>query len=137
MNNKTRGRILIVDDQDNWREALTDLLSKEEYVVKAVGYFNEAKYEIEQKGFDLFILDVRLVDTDVYNIQGLELLQLIKRKNVDAKVIILTGYPESIRDGVLDWYKADALVLKVPPGSIFNTNDFKKLIANLLTNKIK
>lgn len=135
MDNKTKASILVVDDQDNWREALTDLLSNEGYTVKSVSCFDDAKYEIEQKQFNLYILDIRLVDTDVFNIQGLELLRLIKEKNVGSKVVILTGYAESIRDGVLDRYKADALILKVPERSRFNSKEFIKKIQELLQDK--
>ena len=78
------------------------------------------------------VLDVRLVDTDVFNVQGLELLRLVKTQEAAQKTIILTGYPESIRKGVLEEYGADALVLKVPPGSRFNSRGFTDKVQELL-----
>ena len=132
MDNRIACHILVVDDQDNWRAALTSLLSKEGYTIKAVAHFEEAVEEISRGTFDIVILDVRLVDTDVFNVQGLELLRLAKAQEAAPGVIILTGYPESIRDGILEEYGADALILKVPPGSRFDSKGFKKQIRKLL-----
>lgn len=125
-------RILVVDDQPNWRDALIILLHKEGYKVTAVTCFEEATSELSRSTFDLLVLDVRLVDVDVFNVQGLELLRLAKSKDPAPKVIMLTGYPESIREGVLDKYGADALIHKVPPGSSFNKHDFKRRVEKLI-----
>ena len=124
MGEQIKGRILIVDDQENWRMALVSLLATEGYAVETAAHFEEAEIAIRQMILDLVVLDVRLADTDVFNVQGLELLKLIKTKKVPPKVIILTGYPESIREGVLKRYGADLLILKVPPGSKFDSEDF-------------
>jgi two-component system response regulator RegX3 len=132
MNATTIGRILVVDDQDNWREALTALLSKEGHIVESVDSFEKAKREISQGTFDLIVLDVRLADADVFNVQGLELLRLTKQRTEAPPVIILTGYPESIRKGVLKAYGADALIHKVPPKSRFNSESFKNQVQMLL-----
>jgi DNA-binding response OmpR family regulator len=132
MKTETAGRILVVDDQKNWRDALTVLLSAEGYSVKSVAYFEEAEKEIVQGSFNLVILDVRLADADIFNVQGLQLLRLTKRQPDAPPVIILTGYPESIREGVLEEYGADALILKVPPGSRFDSREFKKQVQTLL-----
>jgi len=132
MNGKTTSHILVVDDQDNWREALTSLLAKEGHTVKTAACFEEAANEISQGTFDLVVLDVRLVDADVFNVQGLELLQVMKSQKTAPRVIILTGYPESIHEGVLEKHGADALVLKVPPGSRFDSEGFIEQVQELL-----
>jgi DNA-binding response OmpR family regulator len=131
MRSEITGRILVVDDQDNWREALASLLTKEGHTVQTLARFEEAVEVISRDTFDLVILDVRLVDTDVFNVQGLELLRIVKAQKTAPKVIILTGYPESIRIGVLE-YGADALVLKVPLGSRFDSDSFKGQVQRLL-----
>ncbi len=53
MDNKIRGRILIVDDQETWREVLTDVLTKEGHKVKTVETFEDAVREISENKFDL------------------------------------------------------------------------------------
>ena len=133
MNSEVKGHILVVDDQDNWRSALVDLLMKEGYATEEAARFEEAKTAIMQKTFDLVILDVRLADKNVFNVEGLELLKLVKAQKPRPKAIVLTGYPESIRDGVLERYGADLLVLKVPPGSKFDSRGFIQQIGTLMT----
>ena len=130
--NTVTGHILVVDDQENWREALISLLSEEGHTVKGVARFEEAVELVSQEGFDLVVLDVRLADKDVFNVQGLELLQMIKAQQSAPRVIILTGYPESIYEGILDEYGADALILKVPPGSRFDSRGFQEQVRILL-----
>lgn len=132
MNDKIVGHILVVDDQDNWRDALTDLLAQEGHTVETAACFEEGLSAISQDAFDLVILDVRLVDTDVFNVQGLELLRLVKAQEPTPKVVVLTGYPESIHDRVLEKHGADALVLKVPQGSRFDSKGFKEQVCELL-----
>ncbi|MDM8549428.1 response regulator [Desulfobacterales bacterium HSG2] len=127
-----KGDILIVDDQENWREVLTDVLTKEGYTVKAVAAFEDAISEISENKFDLLISDVRFEDKFASDIQGIELLNVVKSEKNSLKVMMLTGYPESIPDGVLERYKADALILKAPKGSRFDTKGFKEKVRELL-----
>ena len=134
MNLDLKRSILIVDDQDNWRKALTSLLTQEGHTVKTLSRFEEAEKEISQSAFDLVILDLRLVDAEFFNVQGLELLRLVKAKKAAPRVIILTGYPESLRLGVQE-YGADALVLKVPQDSRFDIKGFKAQVQSLLQHK--
>lgn len=125
-------RILVVDDQDNWRAALTSLLEQAGHDVHTIGRFEEAKEELTESAFDLIVLDVRLVDEDIFNVQGLELLQLAREGGVDSKVVILTGYPGSLREDVPEKYGADEIMLKVPSGSRFDIRAFKQRIEELL-----
>jgi CheY-like chemotaxis protein len=125
-------RILVVDDQENWRQALIELLSGEGYIVESLGCFDEAARVIAAGEFDLAVLDIRLEDEDVFNVQGLELLRLAKNQEKVPKVVVLTGYPDSLRPGILEEFGADALILKVPPSSKFDTERFKEQIKDLL-----
>lgn len=132
MYSRASRRILIVDDQENWRQALIELLSGEDYIVESLGCFDEAVRAIAAGEFDLIVLDIRLEDEDVFNVQGLELLRLAKNQEKAPKVVVLTGYPDSLRPGILEEFGADALILKVPPSSKFDTERFKGQIRELL-----
>jgi DNA-binding response OmpR family regulator len=124
--------ILVVDDQYNWRNMLETILLQEGYGVQTADNFESAQNKILASPFDLIILDLRLVDEDVINVQGLELLKSAKLEHYHPTVIILTGYPESMREGILDELKADALMYKVPLGGRFNVQEFKKNVRGLL-----
>lgn len=132
MSTKRHKRILIVDDQSNWRKMLRTLLEQDGYVVQEAVDFDGAKEKIHSSVFDLLILDMRLVDEDIFNVQGLELLKLAKSRKISPSVIILTGYSEGIREGVLDSLGVDALMLKVPKGGRFNNTEFKQQVRILL-----
>ena len=122
--NQIPKKVLIVDDQINWRKMLQTVLQKEGYGVQTVDNFESARKKILSIEIDLLILDVRLVDEDVFNVQGLELLKLANEKQKKAKTIILTGYPESIREGVWDTLNVSIEMHKVPDGGRFSMQEF-------------
>jgi DNA-binding NtrC family response regulator len=132
MISETKVSILVVDDQPKWRNALQIVLEQVGYTVTTAADFETARIMLESRFFDLITLDVRLVDGQAFNVQGLGLLQMVKCRWPDTKVIIVTGYPESIRIGFLDEYEVDALFLKVPEGSHFDQTEFRQLVRKLL-----
>lgn len=125
------GNILIVDDQENWRKVLTHLL-KDRYNVQAISNYEDAEQVIAQSTFDVIVLDVRLVDKDIFNVSGLALLEKIKKHKPDTGVVVLTGYPDSVRKEILQEYDADVFFSKAPEGKSFDTSGFKALIQDLV-----
>jgi len=88
-----RGKILIVEDFVDWRELLSGLLQREGHQVVAVGTVPQAREQIEKsKDLDLAILDMRLVETDEANQDGLILLAEIREKQDPTRVIMITGH---------------------------------------------
>lgn len=120
--------VLIVDDQNNWRSALKRVLQKDGFQVSLAISFQEAKNLLEQQIYDLVVLDVRLVDEESFNVEGLDLLHLIKSNTPSTKTIILTGYPEILRRTP----ESDAFIFKVPENSTFDSQEFRKLVRNML-----
>ena len=57
-------RLLIVDDESGIRESLGALLRDEGYEVATVASGEECLAQIEQRTFDLILLDVRMPDMD-------------------------------------------------------------------------
>lgn len=124
-------KVLIVDDQPNWREVLSDLLQNQ-YEVKSVERFEEAKTEIFEPSYDLLLLDVRLEDDDRFNHDGIELLKIAKQELL-TKVILITGYRNSIREEILKKYKPDGLFVKNPHTEEgFNRDSFLQKVESLL-----
>lgn len=88
-----RGKILIVEDFADWRELLTGLLQREGHQVKAVATLQEAQqYLQEAQDLDLAILDIRLVEIDETNQDGLRLLSEIHDRQSFMRVIMITGH---------------------------------------------
>ena len=88
-----RGKILIVEDYADWRELLSGLLQREGHQVEAVATLDEARSYFDSTGdLDLAILDIRLVETDEANEDGLRLLSEIQDLQSFTRVIMITGH---------------------------------------------
>lgn len=88
------GRILLVDDEPVFLETYRTILATEGYDVDAVTDGPSALAKLEQPGWDLVLLDRKLQgrygpDT------GLELIESIRLRAPDVKVILVTGVADS------------------------------------------
>ncbi|MEL7211032.1 response regulator transcription factor [Cognatishimia sp. MH4019] len=89
-------RILLVDDDDDLREALAEqLMLTEDFDVFEGGNGAEGMEQVKAGLFDLVILDVGLPDTD-----GRELCRLMRKQGVKCPVVMLTGH-DSDADTIL------------------------------------
>jgi len=81
-------KILLVDDDDDLREALGEqLVMTEDFDVFEAATAAEAMTRVKDMIYDLIILDVGLPDTD-----GRELCRLMRKQGVRAPVLMLTGH---------------------------------------------
>jgi DNA-binding NtrC family response regulator len=88
-----RGKVLIVDDYADWRGLLSGLLEREGHWVHVAATKEEAlAYIAENKDLDLAVLDIRLIDVDENNEDGIHLLAEIRRQLSFTRVIMVTGY---------------------------------------------
>ncbi|MGY6697297.1 MAG: response regulator transcription factor [Roseinatronobacter sp.] len=89
-------KILLVDDDDDLREALSEqLVMTDEFDVFEAANGAEAMDQIRAGQFDMAILDVGLPDTD-----GRELCKRMRKAGFKSPVIILTGH-DSDADTIL------------------------------------
>ncbi|MDX1781324.1 MAG: response regulator transcription factor [Thalassovita sp.] len=89
-------KILLVDDDDDLREALSEqLVITEDFDVFEADSGAQAMTKIKEGLYDLLILDVGLPDTD-----GRELCKLMRKQGVKSPVIMLTGH-DSDADTIL------------------------------------
>ncbi|OIP82414.1 MAG: DNA-binding response regulator [Rhodobacterales bacterium CG2_30_65_12] len=92
----TQKNILLVDDDDDLREALAEqLVMTEDFDVFEAGNGVEAMQKAHEGLYDLVILDVGLPDTD-----GRELCKLLRKQGVKCPVLMLTGH-DSDADTIL------------------------------------
>lgn len=78
--------ILIIDDDQAICEELKEVLTEEGYAVTVACDGKSAHEALCQKEFPLILLDVKLPD-----INGLEILRIVKQNKPQVKVIVLTG----------------------------------------------
>ncbi|AHD02472.1 response regulator transcription factor [Leisingera methylohalidivorans] len=89
-------KILLVDDDEDLREALSEqLVMTEDFDVFEAENGQGAMERAKEALYDLIILDVGLPDTD-----GRELCRLMRKQGVKAPVLMLTGH-DSDADTIL------------------------------------
>jgi len=99
--------ILVVDDDALVRKTLSSILSTEGYVVESVENGKQALKALEKGRFDVALIDIQLPD-----IKGVDLLFKLKQSQPRMVRIIITGYPsmdnaiKAVNEG------ADGYVLK-------------------------
>ncbi len=80
-------RILVVDDEDAFRQTLTSRLKRDGHEVDSAEDGEEAIKMLQSKLFDLALLDIRMPGID-----GMGVLKFVKKHSRSTDVIMLTGY---------------------------------------------
>src|SRR6478752_8390304 len=83
----SKGAILVVDDESEIREGLELLLTSEGYGVSSAETGASGLAKLEERPFDLLLLDVSLPDRN-----GLDLLREIRRRDPHLAVVLITAY---------------------------------------------
>ena len=102
MNN--RANVLIVDDEEVVRRSHLRSLESTGCNAQVAGDGTEALRVMEQHPFDVILLDIRMPDLD-----GMDVLKIIKERWPDIEVVVITGYPtiesakESVRLGAFNY----------------------------------
>lgn len=84
-----KSRILVVDDEEALRTVLSNELAGEGYEVENASDGDEAISKVQNKKFDLLLLDIKMPRVD-----GFEVLRFIKKTYPAVKVIMLTGFAD-------------------------------------------
>jgi len=82
-------RILVVDDEENTRLALTRLLSREGYEVKTAANGLEALNSLRNNPAELIITDLNMPEMN-----GLSFLRELNREYPSSNVIMITAFGE-------------------------------------------
>ena len=82
-------RILVVDDEENAREALSKILTHDGYEVSSVANGIEALNFLRSREVELIITDINMPEMN-----GLTFLRELNRSRPESNVIMLTAYGE-------------------------------------------
>ena len=102
--NATPMSLLLVEDEDEFRQLAAQWLTKKGHVVHQAANGQEALREIERRQFDVVVCDMNMP-----GISGLEVLERMKSAGSEAEVLILTGQAtvenavEAMKLGALDY----------------------------------
>ncbi|MCC5991188.1 MAG: sigma-54-dependent Fis family transcriptional regulator [Rhodobacteraceae bacterium] len=81
--------ILIVDDERDIRELVSDILEDEGYTTRLAANSEQAMAEVNANAPALIILDIWLKDSKM---DGIDILMTVKRSNPDIPIVIISGH---------------------------------------------
>jgi len=109
-------RILIVDDEENFRHMLSVILKKENYEVETASNGEEGLKKATLSSFDQILCDIRMPQMD-----GMEFLTEAQKMGVEATIIMMSAYGtidtaiEAMKLGAYDYiskpFKPDEIIL--------------------------
>ena len=118
-------RVLVVDDDREICDYMETFLSKDGIDVKTLSEPDAVAEEVKVGGYHLVVLDLMMPKLD-----GVEVLQRIRKVDTDVAVVIFTGYP-SLETAVQSM-KLDAVdYLKKP----FDPDEFREVVDRVMRKK--
>jgi DNA-binding NtrC family response regulator len=82
-----RLRILLVDDEEIVNKRLRPALERDGYEVESQMQGKNALASIAAKEFDVVVTDMRIDE-----VNGLQVLEAVRKKSARTKVVLITGY---------------------------------------------
>jgi len=119
---KTKGRILVVDDERSMREILEIFLKSEGYSVSVADNGKSALEVMKNDFFDLIITDMKMP-----KVGGLELLRNVKEISPDTVVVIITAFGTT--ESAVEAMKLGAYDYITKP---FQMDDIRLVVKNAL-----
>ena len=112
--------ILIVDDERDIRELISDILIDEGYSTRLAGTSESAMRQINEKRPSMLILDIWLKDSSM---DGIDILKYVKANYTDVPVVIISGHGNieiavaAIKQGAFDFiekpFNLDQLIVVI------------------------
>jgi len=94
MTEKLVANVLLVDDEEQFLDALSQRLKARGLKVDTVTSGEDAVKQVEDQNFDAIVVDLAMPGID-----GIETLKRIKEKRPDLEIIMLTGHA-TVKSGI-------------------------------------
>lgn len=117
--------ILIVDDEKDMCDLLSDVLGKEGFDVETALGGREALEKFRRSDYDIVITDLRMRDMD-----GMDLMKAVKAERSDVPVIIITAFGSI--DRAIDAMRAGAFHFVTKP---FKMRELEALVTKALEQR--
>lgn len=125
-------RVLHVEDDENWRNTLNRLLSKQGFSVDGTATLTKALTLLAENLYHLVILDIRLSDEDYKNSDGMNILKEIRRMDFGSTSIIMLsafGLSSQMREAYSEYHIFDFL-----DKGDFRKEDFIETVSRAISN---
>ena len=103
-----KGRVLVVDDEENVRKLVRVSLTKAGYDVEEAENGEEAEKIIQAKDNPLMV-DVILCDIRMPKVNGIEAITFFQKQYPSVPIVVITGFPDTemavnfLKQGVMDY----------------------------------
>src|SRR2546421_11852498 len=108
-----RGCVLIVDDDEDWCEELTEILQREGFQADSAPTIAKALELLDDAIYHILVVDIRLNEADLANEDGINLLKELDSRGLNeaTKVIMLSAYgtKERTRTAFKNYHVSDFL----------------------------
>ena len=100
-----RGRILVVDDEEDIRESLETLLTMEGFTVESAVNATEGLARLDSANYDLVLLDLMMPDKS-----GMEVLAEVRQRDTETPIFLITAFGsievavQAIKHGANDYF---------------------------------
>ncbi len=118
-------KILVVDDEEGARELFFSILSDEGYDITLANNGEEALVRFKNDAYDLVVTDIKMPVMD-----GLQLLQEIRKTGSKTDVIMVTAYGE-----VESYLKAMSLGAAEYINKPIRIKELKRIVHKVLTER--
>jgi DNA-binding response OmpR family regulator len=133
-----QGRILVVEDREEWRQTLVAALQRANFDAHAAENADIARQLLNTELYHVLILDIRLDEGDTSNIDGIKLLQELDQRHLTdfIQVIMLSSYgtKEQMRTAFRDYKVADFVFKQKFNGQAFLEDVQRVFKRNVLIN---
>ena len=112
--------ILIVDDEEDIRDLVSEILKDEGFNVRSVGNSEDCMAELDARKPSVLLLDIWLKDSEM---DGIDILKATRRNNPDIPILIISGHGNieiavaAIKQGAYDYvekpFNTDQLLVVV------------------------
>ena len=119
--------LLIVDDDNPFRERLSRAMEKKGFIVSQAEGVKNAINMVKTKKPSYAVVDLRLADGN-----GLEVVKEIQKLKINSKIVMLTGYGNiptavaAIKEGAIDYLAKPADAEDVEKALLANSNEKPK-----------
>jgi DNA-binding NtrC family response regulator len=132
-----KAKILFVDDEEAIRSLILTVLEGDGHTAHGVGTAAEATQAFEKTSYDLAVIDKNLPDGS-----GIDLLRELKRKHPETEFMILTGYPslesaiEALRAGAFDYLIKPVLDLDLVTQKVGRALERRRLLQQVFRQSL-
>jgi len=124
-------RALVVEDDVSWQQILSEILSDTGLIVDLASNLEEAVSILKSEPHRLAIVDLSLAGSDHHNLDGLRVLDAVRRLDLGCQTILLTGFATvELAVSVLTEYGAFTFLRK----ENFQRKQFRNLIGRALAS---